>query len=71
MPKDDKVFYKEYESDSGTELPSVDIVEATEVPYKENETEATEVPDKKNEPEAKYGLSKPYRIKIRGKIIHD
>ena len=59
MPQDNELFSDEYVSDTGTALPSV---QKPPLPEEKDETEAS--PDK-------YGLAKPKRRKIRGKIIYD
>jgi hypothetical protein len=59
MPQDNELFSDKYVSDTGTQLPSA---QKPPLPEEKDETEAS--PDK-------YGLAKPKRRKIRGKIIHD
>lgn len=59
MSNSNQIFSQEYLSDSGTEFQHKDKYVADE---KKDETEATP---------QKYGLSKPRRRTIRGKVIHD
>ncbi|HOX41399.1 MAG TPA: hypothetical protein PK263_04345 [bacterium] len=59
MSPDNDLFSSQYVSDDGTPLPSV---QQPQHPEEKNETEAS--PDK-------YGLAKPKRRRIRGKIIYD
>ena len=60
MSPDNDLFSDQYVSDDGTQLPSVQ--QPPPDPQEKNETEAS--PDK-------YGLAKPKRRPIRGKIIYD
>ena len=59
MPQDNELFSIQYVSDNGTQLPSVQSPLLSE---EKNETEASL---------DKYGMAKPMRRRIRGKIFYD